>query len=98
LNYHYRRNFNSDESSRLFYDPDLGDDPNGCLDGGNRPATVGNEPKGVDAPPTLSSFGIFQNPLAMQTIRYRLQRQVSFPKFDQVEVKEVPAIQFAVIE
>jgi photosystem II stability/assembly factor-like uncharacterized protein len=74
-NYHYRRNFNIDESSRLFYDPDLGDDPNRCLDAGNRPTTVGNEPKGGDAPPTLSPFGIFQNPLVMQAIRYRLQRR-----------------------
>lgn len=53
-NYHFRRNFNIDESSRLIYDPDLDEDPNRCLDGGNRPVAFGNQPKESKDPPRSS--------------------------------------------
>lgn len=74
FNYHFRRNFNIDESSRLIYDPDLDEDPNRCLDGGNRPVAFGNEPKERNDPSAVL-FGLFQNPLVNQAIRLRLQRQ-----------------------
>jgi photosystem II stability/assembly factor-like uncharacterized protein len=72
-NYHGDRNYDIDDGSVLITDPELGEDPNRCLDQGNRPLviTAGNQLKKTD-PPMLSGF--VRNPLVKQAIRLRLRR------------------------
>jgi photosystem II stability/assembly factor-like uncharacterized protein len=73
MNYHGDRNYDFDDSSQLITDPELGEDPNRCLDQGNRPLaiTAGNQLKETD-PPMLSGFA--RNPLVKQAVRLRLRR------------------------